>query len=91
MKVFDCQDMPDDIKNTFFDQNECGNDCLVYYTVNWLRQAQQEDAEMELNYELSEEERLEEKDEILKAKMLDDWFIENGALNDEQIIVSHWW
>lgn len=87
MKVFDCQDMPDDIMKIFFDQNECGNDCLVYYTVNWLRQAEQEDVEMGLTYELSEEEKLEE----LKAKMLDDWFIENGALNDERIVVSHWW
>lgn len=79
-KVFDCQDMPDDIKEIFFNQNECGNDCLVYYTVNWLKQAIEEDGtESHDCYDLSNEEKL------------DNWLIENGALNNELIIISHWW
>jgi hypothetical protein len=79
-KVFDCQDMPDDIKEIFFNQNECGNDCLVYYTVNWLKQAIEEDGtESPDCYDSSNEEKL------------DNWLIENGALNNELIIISHWW
>lgn len=83
LKVFDCQDMPNDIKEIFFNQNECGNDCLVYYTVNWFKQAIEEDEEDGTKspdcYALSNEEKL------------DNWLIENGALNNERIIISHWW
>lgn len=28
-KVFDCQDMPDDVRNAFFATSEQGNDCYV--------------------------------------------------------------
>ena len=35
MKVFDCQDMPDQVWESFFDIfcNNAGNDCYVDYTV----------------------------------------------------------
>lgn len=35
-KVFDCQDMPDDVREAIFDlfmDNNAGNDCYVDYTV----------------------------------------------------------
>jgi len=32
-KVFDCQDMPDDIKDVFFSTQEAGNDSYVSYSL----------------------------------------------------------
>lgn len=29
MKVFDCQDMPDSIRTSFFDNATAGNDCYI--------------------------------------------------------------
>jgi hypothetical protein len=34
MKVFDCQDMPENIRQMFFELCESGNDCYVDWTIN---------------------------------------------------------
>ena len=72
LKVFDCQDMPDEIREDFFFITQQGNDCLVTVYVD---------------------------DESLDEAELDDvnlvsvilWLRENGAIEDEKVIVKHWW
>jgi len=33
LKVFDCQDMPEDVRKTFFDLVEGGNDCYIDWDI----------------------------------------------------------
>lgn len=33
MKVFDCQDMPDNVRKVFFEENCYSNDCAIVYDV----------------------------------------------------------
>jgi hypothetical protein len=33
LKVFDCQDMPEDVRKTFFDYVESGNDCYIDWDI----------------------------------------------------------
>ena len=88
MNVFDCQEMPDDIRKIFFEFAEAHNDCYVDWWVHSERyfylEGQKEDAEY-CEY-------------VRKKTALDDWFVANGAKpgksnehEGEHIIVKHWW
>jgi len=41
-KVFNCQDMPEDIRKMFFEVSEAGNDCYVDY---WIGDTQWEEGD----------------------------------------------
>jgi len=65
MKVFDCQEMPNDLRKEFFDiwkGNFKGNDCFI----------EQDVGEMDRG--------------PIRA-----WLIANGAGEEENVLVSHWW
>lgn len=68
MKVFDCQDMPYNVKKQFFDYSEKENDVYVEWKVN-------------SDYHL----------EGLEPKLVWNWLLENGAVDQEVVIVQHWW
>ena len=72
LKVFDCQDMPDEVREDFFLSTQQGNDCLVtvYVDDESLDEAEQDDGN-------------------LVSVIL--WLRENGAIEDEKVIVKHWW
>lgn len=87
MKVFDCQDMPEDIRKIFFDYSEKGNDVYVDWWVH-----------SERYFYLEGQDKDPEYIEYVRQKTaLDDWFIANGATpgkpdhEGEHIIVKHWW
>jgi len=51
-EIFDCQDMPDDIRSKFFGESEASNDCYIDYWVeagdtvgDWLIEEGAEDGE----------------------------------------------
>jgi hypothetical protein len=78
MKVFDCQDMPDDIKKIFFDIMEprfkalmLGNDCYVDFDIDF-----------------EEPESIDESDKLL---MIQKWLLENGAELDDTVLINYWW
>ena len=63
MKVFDCQDMPDDIRDDFFNHFEgVGNDVYIDTYV------------CDIN-----------EHSFMK------WLIDNGAEENEKVLINHWW
>jgi len=83
MKVFDCTDMPKDVKKIFFDIFELGNDTYVKYTI------------ADNSFSFDEEESKEWSE---KSKKIDEWLIKNGAEGPkdknsvgETVMISYWW
>jgi hypothetical protein len=88
MKVFDCQDMPEDVKKIFFEMEEANNDCYVDWHVHserfFYKDGQKEDAEY-CEY-------------VWRKQLVEDWLIVNGALpgksnehEGEHVLINHWW
>lgn len=78
-KVFNCQDMPEDIKDMFFERNSDpshGNDCYV----DWYIKGTKEE------YMSPEEKAI---DAWLIANGANDAPSENDS--GEEVIISHWW
>jgi hypothetical protein len=83
MKVFDCQDMPEDLRHNFFkffDDGQAGNSCYV----DWYIQSERY------------EDPLGDWDKRKIA--IDSWLIENGAKpaksdnhEGEHVLVRYWW
>jgi hypothetical protein len=71
MKVFDCQDMPEDLRTEFFeDEREGhgrGNDVFISWYINYSTDPSP--AQIAINK----------------------WLIENGAKDDEEVLIRHWW
>ena len=74
-KVFDCWDMPDNVREKFFELcsggNSVGNDCYV----SWFPCSP----------------CFEEDSDIKDSWLVDTWLLENGANATETVIVQHWW
>lgn len=87
LKVFDCQDMPEDVKRAFFDMKEmAGNDCYVSWWIHDERYPPEE--EMDSYY----------REHKRKKDLIDGWLIANGADpapseddSGERVLVKHWW
>lgn len=81
MKVFDCQDMPEDIRRVFFDAHEERNDSYVLWT---LETAGINDTDTDKDYDADH-------------KLIDQWLIDNGAKpgepgrSGETVLINHWW
>lgn len=74
-KVFDCQSMPDDVRDAFFRITCANNDCFVNH---WI-------AECPEDYENSPENLL--VDNWLKQFNLSP----SEASGDDPLLISHWW
>lgn len=83
MKVFDCQDMPEDAKEAFFDiesfNDGRSNDSYVCWTIG------------ELAYGWKDEKTDEEKKHCQNIQLVDVWLLEHGAKDHEEVLVKHWW
>jgi hypothetical protein len=88
MKVFECMDMPDNIRKILFKLTEHigGNDCYVMYTIH-----NEDFSQLDMN-------KPDNIKWVSDKNALDNWFIENGANSakdenseGEDIIVSRWW
>ncbi len=76
-KVFDCQDMPPEVKKTFFNlTSDYSNDTYTRWTVGFIDQEDPDDYD---------------EDVIGWYKLVDDWLASNGAGEEEEVLVSHWW
>jgi hypothetical protein len=84
MKVFDSQwnpGMPDDVKAAFFSFYECGNDVLVYWTV------QEDDSSYDSDDEFSIKRRLVDNWLIKNGAEPR----QEGKYNGETVLIKHWW
>jgi hypothetical protein len=75
-KVFDCQNMPNDVRTKFFvEMCECSNDCYVSW---WPQTATfvDDDGTTQPNEDHT---------------IVDAWLLDNGAEPDECVLVQHWW
>lgn len=76
IKVFDCQQMPDDVRNKFFEQTDGpGNDCYI----SWWPTAQQ--------YQEDDGTWQDHPDHTI----VDNWLVAYGAEVNEKVIIKHWW
>lgn len=76
MKVFDCQDMPDDVRTYLFESSYQGNDCYVSQEVfgpTYFDEDSNTDIECE------------------EYNIVCQWLLDNGATIGEYVIISHWW
>jgi hypothetical protein len=78
MKVFDCQEMPDDVREAFFSNTEgmYSNDCYINY---WIAECP------EIDYEDNDPHKV--VDMWLKQFPLSP----SEASGEEPVIIKHWW
>lgn len=74
-KVFDCQEMPDDVREVFFSGKYQGNDCYVSHEV------------FQEHY-LDDNDQVQVSEEF---SIVDNWLLDNGAFPGEYVLISHWW
>lgn len=76
MKVFDCQDMPKEVRHVFYEETEGeGNRCNDIH-VSWDIAGDWRDCDGDTPNE----------------KLIDDWLFANGAnREDKEVIVKRWW
>lgn len=103
MKVFDCDDMPPDVKKKFFKNTEKGNDCYVDWPVHesvklvgitdqekgsWLKSLDEiMDGEI-----LFEEVQNGIRSMIQRGDdIISDWLFDNGAKMEERVLIKHSW
>jgi hypothetical protein len=75
-KVFDCQDMPQETRVLFFEQEEAQNNCYITHEVMPPEWDAEGDDVMVPNEEYT---------------VVDTWLLENGAFIGEYILIKHWW
>lgn len=91
MKVFDIQDAPKSVRDTFFELREdLGNNCYIEYEVYGSIIFENELPENpEIIYE---DVRDGQKVFIVRGTdLISDWLYDNGAEISEDVIVAHWW
>ena len=90
MKVFDCQDMPEEVKKIFFElaPDTAHNDVYVDWWVHDER----------FFYEEGQKEDPEYCEYVRRKQLLENWLIENGAKpgksgehEGEHVLIKHWW
>jgi len=90
MKVFDCYNMPRDVKDKFFDDSTKGNDCYVseYCYNEWKPVSEVKNEKNVILREFSdgEEYAIERGDDIIS-----DWLYDNGAEIWEKVLIKHAW
>lgn len=80
MKVFDCYDMPKELRREFFDRSEAGNDCYVSYFL-----------EADCTTMSCDKEECSDNCEFIKYNNIQKWLLENGAIPDEHVLIKHSW
>ena len=89
-KVFDCQEMPKEIRKDFFENRgeSKSNDCYVEYYVadNWKPLAEVRDKKNIVKQDKVDKCCYERGDDVVS-----DWLMDNGAKIGEEVLVKHWW
>lgn len=87
MKVFDCQDFPDTVREAFFHAchggNSVSNDCYVdWYPEDWT--------ELEV---LGDDDEEDITSYYKAKKVVDEYLFANGVeISDlDKILIKHWW
>ena len=80
MKVFDCQEMPDDVRAAFFKLNEGKiNDVFVPHQIGYPDDYPDPDPTPDVAEAMKD------------AEAVDKWLMEHGAEDEENVLVKHWW
>lgn len=95
MQVFDCQDMPDDIRRFFFNYQEgIGNDCYVKWQVYDYEDGKSKKdlkGDEEIIYIRKDTDNEDEWSYYIKGENpVSDWLFVNGSEIGD-VIVQHWW
>lgn len=90
MKVYDCRDMPEEVKKKFFERSSKGNDCYVkmYCYLEWKPLSEVKNEKNIIYSETMDKEiyTIERGDDIIS-----DWLYDNKAEIWEEVIIKHWW
>ncbi len=78
MKVFDCQDMPENIRKVFFDVSDVGNDCYVRYCIG--ESLWEDDDDWGIKYTLIDNWLIENGAGC-----------SSEGKSGEEVIIKHWW
>lgn len=91
-KLFDCQDMPENLMKTFFDEQSKGNDVIV------SRYVHDEMYDIKEKYVKIKDGEILYRDEadpnlvIIRGNdPVSDWLLDNGAELHEEVLIKHWW
>jgi len=80
MPVYDCQKMPDKVRQAFYELTEsAGNDCYVSHFIGDALEEEKNDPGSH------------DKKVIEQYKVLEEWLIANGATIGEHVLINHWW
>ncbi len=80
LKVFECQEMPDDVRTAFFELTDgYPNDI---YVAHYVGDALKEETENPGEYE---------KKILVKYRLLENWLKLYGAKDGEKVLIAHWW
>ena len=89
-KVFDCQEMPENIRKIFFDRyGRSANDVFVSVWVLEAGKPESEDTGTEIigEYMTSLGRYIKNRGDY----PVQDWLFDNGANESEEVLVRHWW
>lgn len=96
IKLFDCQDMPDDVRKKFFEYHGRSNDISVehfIYSENEYCSVKEFDklniADDQLIWKEVENGNVSYN--VLGTDIISDWLHANGAKLHEDVLVKHWW
>lgn len=80
MQVFDCQDMPPEVRQAFFDDHEAVNDVYVKVWMNEFKALTEEEWRKSHAYGGRAD----------QSRLYYQWLVDNGA-TDSEVLVAHWW
>jgi len=89
MKVFDCTEMPKEVRKVFFETFQKGNDVLVETYCHESRKPFDEYTGGEIIHE-----EIDDGIKYVRERgddIISDWLFDNGAEIEEEVIISHWW
>lgn len=96
VKMFDCQDMPEEVRTIFFEYHQKGNDILVehyVYAENEYCSVKEFD-KLNISEDKIAQKEIEDGDvyyNLLGKDVVSDWLVENGAKIHDEVVIKHWW
>ena len=83
-KTFDCCDMPQDVRSTFYDWMASGDGYGNGVYISWHTQMWTQEAEAAGDWGMS----IENAD---KFNRVNNWLLANGMKANEDVLIKHWW
>jgi len=97
MWVFDCQEMPEEVRKQFFNNSSASNDtyvCWFMYPENEYCETVKEFEKLNVNESDIVWKEIEDGHVYWNARgkdIVSDWLLDNGIKVHEEVIIKHWW